>query len=180
MASEDDAAELLSIYAPYVTGTAITFEYAVPSVEEFRSRLRKTLTRYPYLVALKDETIVGYAYASAFKDRAAYDLSAEPIVYVGQENWGEGIGKGLYQELEEILKEQHIVNLNACISYPNPGSVRFHECMGYTTVGHFTKCGYKLGRWWDMIWMEKTIGEHIPNPEPVMPITQLRGRPGER
>ncbi|MBI0582908.1 MAG: N-acetyltransferase [Methanomassiliicoccus sp.] len=173
MASEDDAAELLAIYAPYVTGTAITFEYTMPTVEEFRRRIGSVLTGYPFLVAMTGDGIAGYAYASAFKERAAYNWSAETTVYVRQERRGAGIGKALYLELERILREQRIVNLNACISYPNPGSIGFHERMGYRTVGHFTKCGYKFGRWWDMIWMEKMIGEHHPVPEPVVPVTRL-------
>ena len=173
MANELDAEEILAIYAPYVTHTAITFEYVVPTVEEFKGRIHKTLKRFPYLVAVKDGCILGYAYVSPFKERAAYDWAVETSIYVKQECKGSGVGKKLYLALEEILKKQNIINLNACIAYPNPKSIGFHEHLGYKMIGHFTKCGYKFETWYDMIWMEKMIGEHTVPPKPVIPVTEL-------
>lgn len=173
MAEESDAEELLDIYAPYVRDTAITFEYTVPTLEEFRARMNKTLTKYPYLVAIQNDEILGYTHASEFKSRAAYDWAVETTIYVKQETRKSGIGKKLYLALEEVLKRQHICNLYACIAYPNPGSISFHEHLGYQTIGHFSKCGYKLETWYDMIWMEKMIGEHEINPKPFIPITEL-------
>lgn len=173
MAKESDAEALLSIYAPYVLETAITFEYAVPTIEDFRQRIRHTLSRYPYLVAETDSTIVGYAYASPFKSRAAYDWSVETSIYLDMAYRGKGIGDRLLAALEEILKRQNILNVNACIAYPNPGSIAFHERHGYRTVGHFTACGYKLGVWYDMIWMEKMLGEHPENPGAVISVQDL-------
>lgn len=194
MAEPEDAAQLLAVYAPYVINTPITFEYQVPSVEEFRERIVHTLQKYPYLVAVTDspfpaskdlvsqdrkitagpdEMILGYAYAGVFKGRAAYDWAVETSIYVRQDMLGCGIGSRLYKTLEMILKKQHIINLNACITYPNPQSISFHEKEGYRIAAHFTKCGYKLGRWHDMIWMEKMLGEHPKNPEPVLPVTQV-------
>ncbi|SFH18696.1 phosphinothricin acetyltransferase [Desulfotomaculum arcticum] len=173
MATESDTEEILAIYAPYVTDTAITFEYVVPTTKEFAERVRNILKKYPYLVALRDNAIVGYAYASAFNKRAAYGWAVETSVYVKQEGRKNGIGKKLYQVLEEILKKQNIINMNACIAYPNPESIGFHKHMGYKTVGHFTKCGYKFDTWYDIIWMEKVIGKHTINPKPVIPIIQL-------
>ena len=175
MATVEDAPALLDIYAPYVKNTAITFEYEVPSLEEFRERIRHTLEKYPYLVAVQEnDAIVGYAYAGAFKGRAAYGWAIETSIYVKENEHGKGIGKKLYQALEELLKKQHILNLNACITYPNPDSISFHEKQGYRQVAHFTKCGYKLGKWHDMIWMEKMIGEHEEQPEPVLSITEIQ------
>ncbi len=173
MASEEDAEALLEIYRPYVEKTAITFEYAVPSPEEFRRRICTTLRRYPYLAAVIHGQVIGYAYASAFKGRAAYDWAVETSIYVDQNCRGKGTGTALYGALEEWLRRQHILNVNACITYPNPDSIRFHEKLGYRTVAHFTKCGYKLGRWHDMIWMEKMLGEHEIPPLPVIPVTEL-------
>ena len=175
IARESDTDELLAIYAPYVKETAITFEYTVPTHEEFRDRIRKTLAKYPYLVAVQDAEILGYAYASEFKNRAAYDWAVETTIYVKQDSRKSGVGKKLYQALEEVLKQQHICNLYACIAYPNPGSIGFHERLGYQTIGHFSKCGYKFETWYDMIWMEKMIAEHDQHPEPFKPITELRG-----
>lgn len=174
IARESDKEELLAIYAPYVKETAITFEYTVPTHEEFRDRIRKTLAKYPYLVAVQDAEILGYAYASEFKNRAAYDWAVETTIYVKQDSRKSGVGKKLYQALEEVLKQQHICNLYACIAYPNPGSIGFHEHLGYQTIGHFSKCGYKFETWYDMIWMEKMISEHDLYPEPFKPIIELR------
>lgn len=173
MAKIEDAEDILKIYAEYVINTPVTFEYEVPTVEEFSKRIADIIERYPYLVATNDEEIIGYAYASAFKNRAAYDWAVETSVYVKRETHGYGVGNKLYKALEVILKKQNIVNLNACISFPNPDSVAFHEKLGYRTVAHFTKCGYKLGVWYDMIWMEKMLGEHMKEPKPVININEL-------
>lgn len=158
MAEEGDAEALLAIYAPYVEKTAITFEYKVPTVREFKNRIASTLKRYPYLAAVRDGRILGYAYASEFKERAAYDWAVETSVYVSEDARRTGAGSILYKALENYLKRQNVINVNACIAYPNPGSIAFHEKHGYRIVGHFTKCGYKLGQWWDMVWMEKCWG----------------------
>lgn len=172
-AKASDAQDLLGIYAPYVRETAITFEYTVPSLKEFSERINKTLTKYPFLVAVHEAQILGYAYASAFKNRAAYDWAVETTIYVKQDNRQSGVGKKLYQNLEAVLKKQNICNLYACIAYPNPGSIGFHEHLGFQTIGHFSKCGYKFETWYDMVWMEKMIGEHGANPKSVIPITEL-------
>lgn len=134
VATEADAEEILAIYAKYIEQTAITFEYVVPSIEEFRGRIRHTLERFPYLIAEKDGKIAGYAYVSPFKERAAYDWSVETSIYVDMEQKRSGIGRRLYEELENILKQQGILNVNACIAYPQAedeyltkDSVLFHE-----------------------------------------------------
>lgn len=169
-----DAQELLAIYAPYVENTAISFEYTVPSVEEFRERIRRISSRYPYLKAVENGEIVGYAYASAFKERKAYDWSVETTVYVRQDKKRQGIGRLLYCRLEKSLQDMGIQNMNACIACPvlqdeylTQDSFFFHESMGFVTVGKFHKSGYKFGRWYDMIWMEKMIGEHPECPKEV-------------
>ena len=172
-ASVSDAPALLSIYAPYVEKTAITFEYTVPTPEDFRERIARTLDRYPYLAAECSGTVMGYAYASAFKERAAYDWSVETSIYVRQDLHRGGIGKALYLALEEALKRQHIINVNACIAYPNPESIAFHEHLGYKTVAHFTQCGYKQGHWYDMIWMEKMLAPHPAQPQPIIPFSEI-------
>ena len=166
-ATADDAQRLLEIYAYYVESTAITFEYDVPSVEEFRGRIERIKTRYPYLVIEKNGIIKGYAYAGVFKDRAAYDRSCEMTIYLERGSSGEGLGRKLYEALEEALRNQGILNLYACIGYPDVpdenldyNSAQFHEHLGYSKVGTFHQCGYKFGRWYSMIWMEKMIGEH--------------------
>ena len=180
VATEKDAKKLLEIYEPYVRDTAITFEYEVPEVEEFAGRIRKTLMRYPYLEALCGEEIVGYAYASPFHERKAYDWAVEVSVYVKRKRRRMGIGKILYHALEEELKKMNISNVNACIAYPvsenvylTDDSVRFHESMGYRMVGRFYKCGYKFHHWYDMVWMEKHIGEHLENQPEVISFSKI-------
>lgn len=176
-----DAARLVEIYAPYVTDTAITFEYEVPSVEEFRGRIEKTLEKYPYIVAEQNGRIMGYAYASAFARRAAYNWSVELSIYLDMEIRRQGIGGRLYQAMEEILKEMHILNMNACISWPKAedeyltkNSVQFHEHMGFRLAGEFHDIGYKFGRWYNVVWMEKMIGDHPEKPKPVRIFPEIR------
>ena len=176
----EDAEELLGIYAPYVEKTVITFEYEVPGPEEFRSRIEKTLRKYPYIAAVKDGEILGYAYTGPFVGRTAYDWSAETTIYLKEDKKKMGLGRFLYQGLENISKAQHILNLNACIGYPEKedeyltkNSAEFHAHMGYSMVGRFHKCGYKFGRWYDMVWMEKMLGEHPEKPLPVIPFFEL-------
>ncbi len=163
-ATEEDARSLLDIYRPYVEDTAITFELQVPTVQDFQSRIRRTLASYPYLVAQLDGDVVGYAYASILKDREAYRPSAEVSIYLRRDMRSSGIGKRLYQSLEERLRGQGVLNLYACISYTETedehldnGSVLFHEHMGYTLAGHFHGCGRKFGKLYDVVWMEKRL-----------------------
>ncbi len=173
-AAAEDAASLLSIYGAYVMDTAITFEYEIPSVEEFSHRISTALGKYPYLVAEFQNTPVGYAYASSFHPRAAYSWCAEVAIYIDQNFHEHGVGRALYEKLEEILKAQHILNLNACIAYPNPKSISFHESLGYTTIGHFHNCGFKLNRWYDMVWMEKMLDEHEIPPKEFCTYPEIR------
>lgn len=173
-ATTSDAERLLEIYGWYVENTAVSFEYEVPTTEEFRGRIGHTLRRYPYLVIEDGGRAMGYAYAGAFKGRAAYDWSCEVSVYVDRDARRQGFGKRLYAALEAALGEMGITNLYACIAVPETedeyltlDSVRFHARMGYIEAGRYHKCGCKYGRWYDMVWMEKMIGEHRPNQPPV-------------
>ncbi len=167
-----DGARLLEIYKPYVEKTAITFEYEVPSLEEFTQRIEKVQTKYPYLVAELEGKIMGYAYVGQLKSRAAYGWSVETSIYVDGTQKQHGLGRKLYEALEEILSKQGVTNLYACIAYPvqedehlTYDSVCFHEKLGYKLNGHFHHCAYKFERWYDMVWMEKFIGDHV-SPQP--------------
>ncbi len=169
-----DAGRLLEIYSYYVEHTAVSFEYETPPVSEFQERMWRILRRFPYLAAEEDGRILGYAYAGSFHDRAAYGWSAETTIYIARDARGRGIGRMLYRALEERLREMGILNLYACIGYTETedeyltkGSPRFHARMGYREIGHFHKCGYKFGRWYDMIWMEKLIGVHENGAAPL-------------
>lgn len=180
VAKVEDAQVLLSIYAPYVEDTAITFEYKVPSVDEFAKRIQHILQKYAYLVAELNGEILGYAYAGSFNERAAYDWSVETTIYVKKNKRRLGIGRNLYHALETTLKAQGILNLNACIAYPEEedeyltkDSVSFHNRMGFQMVGQFHNCGYKFNRWYNMVWMEKQIGSHQEKQPQVKPFSEL-------
>lgn len=166
-ATMDDAERILEIYDYYVRNTAITFEYETPTIAEFKERMRITMRKYPYLVVLKNGHIEGYAYAGAFVGRAAYDWSCELTVYVDHNVQKCGLGRKLYETLESELYKMGILNLYACIGYPEQNdeylttnSADFHAHLGFVKVGEFHKCGYKFDRWYNMIWMEKVIGKH--------------------
>ena len=170
----EDAAELLSIYAPYVRDTAVSFEYEVPSCEEFRERIRTISSALPYLKAVDEKGILGYAYAGTFKNRKAYDWSVEVTVYVRRDSRRAGVGRLLYGALEDSLRRIGVLNMNACIAVPRGDdehltndSYLFHKRMGFDLVGTFHNSGYKFDTWYDMIWMEKMIGEHCRGQERV-------------
>ena len=180
-ALKEDMQELVNIYSYYVENTAITFEYEVPSVEEFTNRYQNVIKKYPYIVALINDKIVGYAYVSPFKSRAAYDWAVETSIYCHKDYQKKGIGKALYHALENILREQGILNMNACISYPvqedqylTKNSVEYHQHLGYRLVGEFHQCGYKFNTWYNMVWMEKFIGEHQQNQLPVKSFNEVK------
>lgn len=175
----NDAERILEIYAYYIKNTAITFEYEIPTLMEFQNRMRNTMKRYPYIVIEKDDIIGGYAYADSFVGRAAYNWSCELTVYLDHTMQKCGLGRKIYEALEEKLKDMGILNLYACIGYPrkkdeylDKNSAEFHAHMGFIKVGEFHQCGYKFGHWYDMIWMEKIIGEHHSQQIPVRPIIQ--------
>lgn len=148
-AQVEDVANLVAIYAPYVEKTAITFETQVPAVEDFANRIEKTLKKFPYLVAVEEGQIVGYAYASTYYARAAYGWTVEMSVYVQKEARGKGIGNLLYTALEEELTARGFKNFLACIA--------LHEKRGYQQVAHFKKVGYKFGTWHDIVWLQKSL-----------------------
>ncbi len=181
MATPGDAEALLGIYAPYVMKTGITFEYEVPQKSVFRKRIETVLEKYPYLVALENGEIVGYAYAKELGERAAFSHSAETVIYLRREQRGKGIGKLLYGELERILRLQNVTNLYAAVSYRERedetithASPRFHLAMGYRQAARFSKCGYKFNRWYDIVWYEKHIVEHGEQPLDFLPISSFK------
>ncbi len=163
-ATIEDAKALVDIYSYYVENTAISFEYEVPTVDEFKNRIAKTLEKYPYLVARVDGDVVGYSYAGPLKTRAAYKNCVETTVYVHKDYKKCGIGKALYDSLQSELKKRGFTNLYACIAvcdvedeYLTNNSWQFHEHVGFDLVGRFHSCGVKFGKAYDIIWMEKIL-----------------------
>lgn len=171
----DDADFILDIYDYYIKNTAVTFEITTPSIDGFKDRMKDIMEKYPYLVIEKDGHIEGYAYAHAFVGREAYAWSCEMTIYLDHASQKCGMGRMLYEALEDRLKKMGIINLYACIGLPEEddeyltsNSRDFHEHLGYKTVGYFRNCGRKFGRWYSMIWMERLIGEHTDDPVSVL------------
>lgn len=176
IAKEDDAEELLKIYSYYVKNTAITFEQKVPSLEEFSNRIKETLINYPYLVAIVDGKIIGYIYASRFRTRESYICSAATSIYIEKSYQRKGIGKKLYSELCNILLKQNITNVYAGAADPieedeylTHNSEYFHKSMGFEIVAKYNKCAIKFGKWYNLIEMEKIIGEHSNQQKDFIP-----------
>ena len=132
-------------------------------------------------VAERGGELVGYAYAGPFGTRAAYDWAVEMSIYLREDQRHQGTGKRLYAALEAVLRAQNVQNLYACIGYPDgaddahltKNSAQFHAHLGYRLVGEFSRCGYKFGTWYSMVWMEKSIGAHGESPAPVRPFPEL-------
>lgn len=180
IAKEDDAEEILKIYSYYVKNTAITFEQKVPSLEEFSNRIKETLINYPYLVAIVDGKIIGYIYASRFRTRESYICSAATSIYIEKSYQRKGIGKKLYSELCNILLKQNITNVYAGAADPieedeylTHNSEYFHKSMGFEIVAKYNKCAIKFGKWYNLIEMEKIIGEHSNQQKDFIPFKSL-------
>lgn len=179
----DDAAEILAIYAPYIENTAITFEYEVPSLEAFADRIRGITAGFPYIAAVQNGRIIGYAYAKAYHERAAYARTVELSIYLHPDFKGRGTGRRLYNALAQILRLQGILNMVVSITdyadkddaHNTNDSINFHTRMGFSLIGTMNRCGYKFGKWYNVVYMEKFLDEHGDNPEPVKTYDQVSG-----
>ena len=172
IATPNDGAELSNIYAYYVTDTSVSFEYEAPSAEEFSQRIAHKLEKYPYLVAELDGKPVGYAYASEFRERAAYGWDTELSVYVSREAHHNGVGRMLYTALIKILKAQNFVNLYAWITTPNPTSEAFHISMGFEKLCEIPQTGFKMGKWYGITWYRMQVADN-DTPKPIIPFPTL-------
>ena len=167
IATEADVPAILSVYAPYILTSTATFEYEVPSEADFLRRFQTITSRFPWLVWEENGEILGYAYASAPYERAAFAWCAEPSVYLRPQARGRGIAAALYTALEDILRIQGYQVLYALITAENEASLRFHEKQGYVRSVCFDSCGFKFGRWLGLIWMEKRLKSvKIPSGQP--------------
>ena len=157
IAEERDLPQILAIYAPFVLNTTYTFEYDVPTEEEFLARFHSITAQFPWLVWEEDGQILGYAYGSAPFARAAYGWSSETSVYVRPDAGGRGIGRGLYTALEQILAIQGYMRNYVIVTSENRGSLAFHEKLGYRTTGHMPGVAFKFGKRLGIVWMEKDL-----------------------
>ena len=170
LARQADVDDLLAIYAPYLS-TTVTFEYVLPSREEFSRRIADVQARFPYLVLEEDGQPVGYAYAHPLGQRAAYQWSGELSIYLSPAAAGKGGGQPLYLALMELLRLQGMRTVYGVVTHPNPASEAFHAAMGFRLLGTQHNSGYKNGRWLDVALYEKPLSDY-----PDAPWTNCPGR----
>ncbi|MCD7802119.1 MAG: N-acetyltransferase family protein [Clostridiales bacterium] len=167
-----DAPALLAIYAQSIH-TPVTFEYELPTLEQFSERIRDISAHYPYLVLEEGGAVLGYAYAHRLRERAAFGWDAELSVYLDRSAQGRGLGTKLYRVLLELLRRQGVQAVYGCITSPNPASVALHERLSFRYCGVFHRTGYKDGQWWDVLWYEKQIGAGGTPPAPLKRVEEL-------
>ncbi len=168
LATPEDAAGILAIYAPYIQNTSYTFETEVPSVQEFAERIRSYLVNWPWLVWEEEGKVAGYAYGARYRERVAYQWCTESSIYMHDDFQKAGIGRRLYATLIEILKRQGFRNVYAVINLPNEKSVAFHEKSGFTHFATYEQVGYKLGKWKNVGWWRLVLNEF--GDEPAAPV----------
>ena len=168
LATENDVPRILEIYAPYVENPAVRFEYTVPTLAEFTARFLEITARFPWLVWEEEGVVLGYAYGSLPFERAAYQWSAAVSVYLCAAAQGRGIGRALYAELERLLRLQGYRKVYAVITTANEASVAFHRAVGYRHTATMPDCGYKFGRWYGTVWMEKELNGWDVPPHPPL------------
>jgi L-amino acid N-acyltransferase YncA len=173
LVEDTDFAGMLAVYAPSVINTAITFEYDVPSLDEYSERIKKIASHYPCLVCELNGEIAGYAYGSIHRVKTAYQWSVESTIYVGDRFHGKGVARVLYHALLSVLELQGFVNVYAGVTTPNPQSERFHLAMGFAEIAVFEKIGYKLGKWHDLKFFEMYLAEHSAQPVPPISIGEV-------
>lgn len=173
----EDAAAIHAIYAPAVTGSAITFENELPGTQVMRERIRTRLEHYPWLVWDEHGQVLAYAYATRFRERAAYDWIAETSIYVHADARRRGIARRLYSALLDTMRLQGINRAVGVITLPGEVSVALHESMGFGNAGVWNKAGYKLRQWWDVGVWQKELQAPLNPPQPVRPFSTLRDTP---
>jgi L-amino acid N-acyltransferase YncA len=172
-----DAAAIAAVYEQAVTNSAISFEVVPPSPDEMSARISTTLAFTPWLVCASGSHVLGYAYASKHRDRAAYQWSVEVSAYVRADHHGRGVGAALYTSLLAVLRLQGFRNAYAGITLPNPASVALHSKLGFARVGVFEKVGFKAGAWHDVLWLHREIAPRDGNPEAPTALPALLGHP---
>ncbi|MHA7111544.1 N-acetyltransferase family protein [Sunxiuqinia elliptica] len=175
IAKLEDAPEILEIYKPFITDTAVTFEEEVPTVEELKKRIKAILLQDPFLVCEYKRQVVGYAYASSYRSRAAYRWNRETSVYIHPQFRRKNIARHLYNTLIGIAKMQGYVQLYGVITLPNPGSVALHEAFGFKQLTVYHKVGFKLEQWHDVGWWMLTLEDNLlKKPADPIPFSSIR------
>lgn len=168
-----DSNAVLSIYSPYILNTAITFEYVIPSGKEFEERMGAITQQFPYLVCEIDGEIVGYAYASKYRERKAYQWNCELSVYIMPEHKGKRIATAFYHCLIELLKAQGYKNVYTVVNADNATSFFLHNAFGFEQISLDKNTGYKFGKWHDISTLHKQIGDYDLDPAEPKPICEI-------
>lgn len=171
-ATEHDSSALLAVYAQYIE-TSVTFESPAPTQGAFLERIQGILRFYPYLVWEENGSILGYAYAHRYRERAAYDWDAELSIYLDRRAVSRGIGKKLYGALLELLMLQGVINAYGVVSTPNAGSEALHERLGFVRQCTHKNMGFKGGKWLDVTYYKMQLGPYTQEPAPVRPVWDL-------
>ncbi|MGC4057541.1 MAG: GNAT family N-acetyltransferase [Chitinophagaceae bacterium] len=170
----EDIAAMLAIYAPYVTDTAISFEYEVPSLEAYTERIAHIAQKYPCIVCEENGELTGFAYASEFRYRAAYQWCAESTIYLDQQHRGKGTGTRLYRSLMGLLERMGYTNVFAGVALPNEGSEQLHRKSGFREIGEFRDIGFKHGAWHSTRWYQLSLAAAAPaTPQPPLSLQEL-------
>lgn len=173
LATSEDAPQLQAIYAPYAKNTAVNFDFHIPTVQDFEKQIKTMRLKYPFLVCLVNDRIVGYEYGHPQTSWEANQWNAELSIYLMESVSHKGLGTHMYRALIDLLKIQNIKNVYACINASNSGSIKFHKRFDFDTIGIFHKNGYKLGEWHDVMWLEKQISLYENPPIPFTPFNQI-------
>ena len=168
-----DAAVVAAIYAPAVVDTIISFELEPPTTDAMAKRIASTLPTHPWLVAERDGAVVGYAYGSRHRQRAAYRWSVDVAVYLREDARRQGIGRALYERLVEILKTQGFHMAYGGIALANPASVGLHEAVGFEFLCVYKEVGYKMGRWVDVGWWQLALSDPGAAPHEPIPFAKI-------
>ncbi len=163
-----DAQQALDVYAPFVKNTAVTFEYSVPTLQDFTDRIITNTVDYPWLVCIYNNTVLGYAYGSRHRYKTAYQWSVESTIYLAPEIQNKGIGKIMYNALFSILKLQGYYSVFAGVALPNEGSEKLHTSMGFEEIGVFNKIGFKLNQWHDVKWFQLDLKQTNSTPHELI------------
>jgi L-amino acid N-acyltransferase YncA len=170
----EDANSVLDIYSPFIRESSVTFENDIPTAKDFRQRIIDYTKKFPWLIAEEDTgTLVGYAYASTYRERKAYQWVVESSIYIHKDYKRKNIGKILYSKLFSILKLQGIYKVFAVITLPNPASISFHESIGFQKFTTYHDIGYKLGKWCDVGWWELVLQSPAIQPKNIIPFPEL-------
>jgi phosphinothricin acetyltransferase len=172
-ARPDDAGAIAAIYAPYVTDGIVSFETEPPDAAAMAGRMAAGDDLHPWLVAEEAGAVLGYAYASPFRERVAYRWAVETTVYVAGDAHRRGVGRALYEALLELLTRQGFTQAVGVIALPNDASVRLHERLGYVLIGVNAAVGWKQGRWIDVGVWQRRLAEPADPPRPPRPSARI-------